>query len=243
MQKPQPGTYRHYKGNLYEVIDTVIHSETLEELILNKPLYATDDKFNNKLWLRPLAMFMGKIRLFLILTFAVVSVKANASTYYPRTIIKTNLLNGFMIPSLHIEQEMTSYTSLQLNVHRGSLVLISPNEWLNASLNVRFYLKPHLQKWYGAAGIAYNYNILAIRYDSITNQTYKGKMALGPELRIGYQMSNPYSLRRWVFDINVGATLPFVSLQPNSGSEKIQARLFIGIGYQLTKRNTKPVSS
>ncbi len=28
------GTYRHYKGNLYEVIGTTIHSETLEEMVM-----------------------------------------------------------------------------------------------------------------------------------------------------------------------------------------------------------------
>ena len=28
-----PGLYRHYKGMLYEVLDTVRHSETLEPLI------------------------------------------------------------------------------------------------------------------------------------------------------------------------------------------------------------------
>jgi len=61
MIKPQPGTYRHYKGKLYQVIDTVIHSETLEELVLYKPLYATNDEFNGKLWVRPLAMFMEKV--------------------------------------------------------------------------------------------------------------------------------------------------------------------------------------
>ncbi len=47
-----PGTYRHFKGNEYEVIDVVRHSETNEELVLYKPL--TGD---GKLWVRPLAMF------------------------------------------------------------------------------------------------------------------------------------------------------------------------------------------
>ena len=47
-----PGTYRHFKGNEYEVIDVVRHSETNEELVLYKPLSG-----DGKLWVRPLAMF------------------------------------------------------------------------------------------------------------------------------------------------------------------------------------------
>jgi len=47
-----PGTYRHFKGNEYEVIDVVHHSETHEELVLYKPLYG-----ERKLWVRPVAMF------------------------------------------------------------------------------------------------------------------------------------------------------------------------------------------
>ncbi|MDR2332673.1 MAG: DUF1653 domain-containing protein [Burkholderiaceae bacterium] len=48
----EPGLYRHYKGNLYEVIDTVRHSETLESLTLYRALYG-----ERGLWVRPSAMF------------------------------------------------------------------------------------------------------------------------------------------------------------------------------------------
>ena len=34
-----PGLYRHYKGNLYELVGAVRHSETLEPLALYRPLY------------------------------------------------------------------------------------------------------------------------------------------------------------------------------------------------------------
>lgn len=34
-----PGLYRHYKGMLYQVIDTVRHSETLEPMTLYRALY------------------------------------------------------------------------------------------------------------------------------------------------------------------------------------------------------------
>lgn len=47
-----PGLYRHYKGMLYEVIDTVRHSETLEPMTLYRALYG-----ERGLWVRPAAMF------------------------------------------------------------------------------------------------------------------------------------------------------------------------------------------
>lgn len=51
-----PGLYRHYKGNLYEVIDTVRHSETLEPMTLYRALYG-----EHGLWVRPAAMFLEMI--------------------------------------------------------------------------------------------------------------------------------------------------------------------------------------
>ncbi len=47
-----PGLYRHYKGNWYEVVDTVRHSETLEPMTLYRALYG-----ERGLWVRPAAMF------------------------------------------------------------------------------------------------------------------------------------------------------------------------------------------
>lgn len=60
MEKITKGTYRHYKGNLYEVMGIVIHSETLEELVLYKPLYDSKD-FPGALWVRPLHMFNEQV--------------------------------------------------------------------------------------------------------------------------------------------------------------------------------------
>lgn len=51
-----PGIYRHYKGNLYEVVDTVRHSETLEPMTLYRALYG-----ERGLWVRPAAMFLEVI--------------------------------------------------------------------------------------------------------------------------------------------------------------------------------------
>mgnify|MGYP000153264775 CR=1 FL=1 len=51
-QLPAPGRYQHFKGNEYEVIDTVTHSETQEVLVLYRPLYG-----ERKLWVRPVNHF------------------------------------------------------------------------------------------------------------------------------------------------------------------------------------------
>ena len=50
------GIYRHYKGAQYQVIDTVRHSETEEELVLYRALYGAKG-----LWVRPLAMFKEEV--------------------------------------------------------------------------------------------------------------------------------------------------------------------------------------
>ncbi|WP_211618690.1 DUF1653 domain-containing protein [Pseudidiomarina aestuarii] len=58
MLKPeiQRGKYKHYKGNHYEVIDVVRHSETEEWLVLYRPLYG-----ERALWVRPFDMFVEQI--------------------------------------------------------------------------------------------------------------------------------------------------------------------------------------
>ncbi len=52
----QKGTYRHYKGNLYEVIDIARHSEDLEYMVVYKALYGD---FGT--WVRPLKMFLEDV--------------------------------------------------------------------------------------------------------------------------------------------------------------------------------------
>jgi len=48
----QKGIYRHYKGNLYELLDIVNHSETLEKMVLYRALYG-----KGELWVRPISMW------------------------------------------------------------------------------------------------------------------------------------------------------------------------------------------
>jgi len=50
------GKYKHYKGNLYEVLDVVQHSEDESYLVLYRPLYG-----ERKLWVRPFDMFVEKV--------------------------------------------------------------------------------------------------------------------------------------------------------------------------------------
>jgi hypothetical protein len=52
------GTYRHYKGNLYEVVGFAKHSETLEELVVYKALYGEGGT-----WARPLSMWDNPIEI------------------------------------------------------------------------------------------------------------------------------------------------------------------------------------
>ena len=44
----KPGKYRHFKGNLYEVIGVARHSETQEEMVVYRALYG-----EYGLWVRP----------------------------------------------------------------------------------------------------------------------------------------------------------------------------------------------
>ena len=52
MESIEKGIYRHFKGNLYEVIGTARHSETLEELVVYRQLYG-----DHGLWVRPVGMW------------------------------------------------------------------------------------------------------------------------------------------------------------------------------------------
>lgn len=50
------GHYRHYKGGEYELIGIARHSETLEPMVVYRPLYN-----DTGLWIRPFAMFVETV--------------------------------------------------------------------------------------------------------------------------------------------------------------------------------------
>ncbi len=54
----KPGIYQHYSGKQYEVLGVGRHSETLEELVIYRALYAPYDY-----WIRPLKMFIEEVQI------------------------------------------------------------------------------------------------------------------------------------------------------------------------------------
>ena len=55
------GKYQHFKGKVYEVLGTALHTETLEEMVVYKALYNSPDFGANQLWVRPLLMFTEQV--------------------------------------------------------------------------------------------------------------------------------------------------------------------------------------
>jgi len=50
------GVYRHFKGNLYELVGIANHSETLEEMVVYRALYG-----DGGLWVRPASMWCENV--------------------------------------------------------------------------------------------------------------------------------------------------------------------------------------
>lgn len=54
----EKGLYRHYKGGEYEVIGVARHSESLEPMVVYRPLYN-----DTGWWVRPFAMFLETVEI------------------------------------------------------------------------------------------------------------------------------------------------------------------------------------
>ena len=48
----EPGRYRHFKGNEYELLYVARHSETMEEMVVYRALYG-----EGGIWVRPASMW------------------------------------------------------------------------------------------------------------------------------------------------------------------------------------------
>ena len=51
--------YRHFKGNYYFVENIAYDSETMERMVVYKPLYQRED--GREIWVRPEKMFLEEI--------------------------------------------------------------------------------------------------------------------------------------------------------------------------------------
>ncbi len=61
MPNIKKGIYKHYKGNLYRVIEFGFHSDTLEKYVVYEGQYDSKEFGNKPIWVRPLKEFSEKV--------------------------------------------------------------------------------------------------------------------------------------------------------------------------------------
>ena len=52
----KPGKYRHFKGKEYQLLYLATHSETLEPMVVYRPLYG-----EGNIWVRPASMWIEHV--------------------------------------------------------------------------------------------------------------------------------------------------------------------------------------
>ena len=55
------GMYKHFKGNLYQVLAVAEHTETGERMVIYKQIAEHNCQTNKKVWARPEYMFDGTV--------------------------------------------------------------------------------------------------------------------------------------------------------------------------------------
>lgn len=61
MNEVKPGKYKHYKGNTYEVVGVARHGDTLEEFVVYRGLYDSEEFGHHPLWMRPKSAFVEHV--------------------------------------------------------------------------------------------------------------------------------------------------------------------------------------
>ena len=169
----------------------------------------------------------------LILTALVfMSVTVAAQDKQQRFIIKTNTLNLPIIPSLHLECRIADKSSFVLNFHRGRLVFINENNWINVSIDFKKYFskKTNLTGFYLSPGIAYNYDYDDVKLDDAGNVVNYGISSVGGIVRLGYQFG---LIDHWILDLGTGLVIDKEIETNYNDMVNAEMRFMVGVGYKF----------
>jgi hypothetical protein len=178
----------------------------------------------------------GNFIIIMLLGLMIKPLSSQSKSESNQTIIKTNILNIPLIPSLHIERQVTNKISLQANFHRASFVFINQTDLLNASIDARYYFKKQeetkLKGFFASLGVGINHRYNTSRQ---VDSTYiqGGRTLLGiPQTKLGYQWQS--ANRRFVFDTSIGIIAFPLSLQRDDNFYlEFEYRANIGVGWRL----------
>ncbi|MBC7884170.1 MAG: DUF3575 domain-containing protein [Saprospiraceae bacterium] len=168
----------------------------------------------------------------ILIVLGLTSVMISAQEKQQRFIIKTNVLNLPIIPSVHLEYRMSDNTSIVLNFHRGHLVFFNENNWINASIDFKKYFsnKTNLTGFYLSPGISYNYDYDDVKLDDAGNVLKYGISSMGGIIRIGYQFGiNDH----WIIDLGTGLVIDKAIESDYTDRVNAQLRLMAGVGYKF----------
>jgi hypothetical protein len=169
----------------------------------------------------------------LCLVFTVVSI----TSYTQSTIIKTNTLNVLIIPSIHIEQKLTKRMSLVANFHRSKVIFITESNFINASLDLRYYLSKmkddrRMRGFYLQPGFHIKRDLDEQVYNNNAGVVAIGQTYLGVIGRLGYQW---HLSSRFMLDIGTGLAVHLQEVvEPSENFEpEPELRLMLGFGYMF----------
>lgn len=175
-----------------------------------------------------------------VVIFLLLTIGANMAKTYTQEgnsykgIFKTNVLNILFIPSAHFEYSVAESMSIQFNFHRGHITLISENDWLNASLDLRkYFLRQRIHSmtgWYVSAGFAYKYDYDDVVLDNLDNIVKNGLSRIGPIVRCGYQfgLSDAFTM-----DLGIGLAALMETHRYKRNPVEGEYRAMCGIGYRF----------